>query len=633
MSLYNEYRPKTLDAMVGNEEIIKSVREHFMQEDKKRISHCHVLYGPAGTGKTSLARIIATELLGANPKFGIHEINTADNRGIDTARGIIEQMRGFPLMGKATAFVIDECFPGDTEVLTDQGFKAFQDLNKTEKIAQYNDDGTVEFVEPIRLIKKKHSGDMYSWNPFKNRTICMTPNHMQPLVCGKNNEIQKTFIKDTVFCQTRKLIVSGSGAGSKDVLTAMDRMAILSQADGCITWMGVESNRWIISFKKERKIKRFLKIAKEAEKEGYPIKLNEVKATNRPGCKRYTYNLPKDITKDLQTHFDLNVSAKYANEFINELVEWDGYKYENKKYLYYSSTNKGNVDFCSAMAFLCGYRSNISENVDNRSEKFNNTYRLTIIKQQLHTTQLARKTKSTYKYSGDVYCVEVPSHMIIVRASGQFPFVTGNCQMMTTEAKSAFLKPTEEPPDHVFFFFCTTNLNLFLKGDSGKALSTRCTQWKLESLNARQMGKLVLRTAEAESFNVDDKVLSAIVDVADGSPRSALVELEKVMAAPGDIPAQLKILEKGGEEDPDTMAFCRAVCNSRPNWKEISELLRNMKGKVDAEQLRRGVLGYCTSIMLKNSNDHVAHVMEEFAVDTFATGFPGIVLAAYRCTK
>lgn len=315
MSLYNEYRPKTLDAMVGNEEIIKSVREHFMQEDKKRISHCHVLYGPAGTGKTSLARIIATELLGANPKFGIHEINTADNRGIDTARSIIEQMRGFPLMGKATAFVIDEC------------------------------------------------------------------------------------------------------------------------------------------------------------------------------------------------------------------------------------------------------------------------------------------------------------------------------QMMTTEAKSAFLKPTEEPPDHVFFFFCTTNLNLFLKGDSGKALSTRCTQWKLESLNARQMGKLILRTAEAENFNVDDKVLSAIVDVADGSPRSALVELEKVMAAPDDIPAQLKILEKGGEEDPDTMAFCRAVCNSRPNWKEISELLRNMKGKVDAEQLRRGVLGYCTSIMLKNSNDHVAHVMEEFAVDTFATGFPGIVLAAYRCTK
>lgn len=633
MSLYQKYRPQTLSEMVGNEEVIKSIREHFSQEDPSRISHCHIFYGGSGVGKTTIARAIATEILGADLQFSVHEINTADNRGIDTARGIIDQMRGFPLKGKSTIFVIDECFPGDTEILTDQGFKAFQDLDKTEKIAQYNNDGTVEFVEPIRHIQKKHSGDMYSWNPFKNRTICMTPNHVQPLVCGKNNEIQESYIKDTVFCQTRKLIVSGSGAGSKDVLTALDRMAILSQADGAINWMGVESNRWIISFKKERKIKRFLKIAKEAEKEGYPIKLNEVKATNRPGYKRYTYSLPKDITKDLRTHFDLNVSAKYANDFINELVEWDGYKYENKKYLYYSSTNKGNVDFCSAMAFLCGYRSNIAESVDNRSDKFNNTYRLTIIKQQLHTTQLARKTKSTYKYSGDVYCVEVPSHKIIVRASGQFPFVTGNCHGMTPDAKRAFLKPTEDMPEHVYFFFCTTNLAQFIKGDEGKALNTRSTQWKLESLNARQMGKLVLRTAEAENFNVDDKVLSAIVDVADGSPRAALVALEKVMGIPDDIPAQLKILEKGGEEDPDTKAFCCAVCDSHPNWKKISELLRDMKGKVDAEQLRRGVLGYCTSIMLKNSNDHVAHVMEEFAVDTFATGFPGIVLAAYRCTK
>lgn len=315
MSLYNEYRPKTLDAMVGNEETIKSIREHFTQTDPKRISHCHLIYGPAGGGKTSISRIIATELLNANPTFGIQEINTADNRGIDTARDIIDKMRGLPLKGKVTAIIIDEC------------------------------------------------------------------------------------------------------------------------------------------------------------------------------------------------------------------------------------------------------------------------------------------------------------------------------HQMTTEAKSAFLKPTEEPPSHVYFFFCTTNLTQFLKGDAGKALGTRCTQWKMESLNARQLGKLILRTAEAENFNVDDKVLSAIVDVADGSPRAALVALEKVMGIPNDIPSQLKILEKGGEEDPDTMAFCRAVCNSRPNWKEISELLRNMKGKVDAEQLRRGVLGYCTSIMLKNANDHVSHVMEEFAVDTFATGFPGIVLAAYRCTK
>jgi hypothetical protein len=209
-------------------------------------------------------------------------------------------------------------------------------------------------------------------------------------------------------------------------------------------------------------------------------------------------------------------------------------------------------------------------------------------------------------------------------------FLIDESHGMTADAKRAFLKPTEDTPKHVYFFFCTTNLTQFLKGDEGKAIATRSTQWKMEPLNARQLGKLVLRTAEAEKFDVDDKVLSAIVEVADGSPRAALVALEKVMGNPGNVEAQLKSLEGGMEEDPDTLAFCRAVCASRPNWKEIAPILKDMKGKVDAETVRRGVLGYCTSIMLKNGSDRISRVMEEFAVNTYDTGFPGLVLAAYR---
>ena len=50
MSLYNKYRPQTLDEMVGNEATIKAIREHFTQSDPSRISHCHLLSGPAGCG-------------------------------------------------------------------------------------------------------------------------------------------------------------------------------------------------------------------------------------------------------------------------------------------------------------------------------------------------------------------------------------------------------------------------------------------------------------------------------------------------------------------------------------------------------------------------------------------------------
>lgn len=212
-------------------------------------------------------------------------------------------------------------------------------------------------------------------------------------------------------------------------------------------------------------------------------------------------------------------------------------------------------------------------------------------------------------------------------------YIIDEAHGMTADAKRAFLKPTEDMPAHVYFFFCTTNLQQLLKGDEGKALATRSTQWKLEPLNARQLGKLVLRTAEAEKFEVDDKVLTAIIESADGSPRAALVALEKVMASPNDVEAQLKTLEGGLEDDPNTLDLCRALCDSKPSWNEINKSLRELKGNVDAETIRRAVLGYCSAILLKKSSDRICRVMEEFAINTYDTGFPGIVLAAYRSLK
>lgn len=102
MELYRKYRPNSLDEMVGNESTIKSLKKEM-----ENGSHTFLMTGPAGCGKTTLARIMAKEV-GAGP-LSIHEINSAENRGIDTAREVMEQMRFNPSDGEAIVWIFDEC--------------------------------------------------------------------------------------------------------------------------------------------------------------------------------------------------------------------------------------------------------------------------------------------------------------------------------------------------------------------------------------------------------------------------------------------------------------------------------------------------------------------------------------------
>lgn len=102
MELYNKYRPQTFEEIRGNDLAVKSIKSEL---DKG--SHVFLLTGSGGTGKTTLARA-AAKYLGAN-ELSIREINSSENRGIDTIREIMEEIRYAPLDGGKLVYILDEC--------------------------------------------------------------------------------------------------------------------------------------------------------------------------------------------------------------------------------------------------------------------------------------------------------------------------------------------------------------------------------------------------------------------------------------------------------------------------------------------------------------------------------------------
>ena len=102
--LYQKSRPQKLSEIVGNEFAVRGLASTLRSLDHP---HVFLLIGPSGTGKTTLARIVASEV-GATDT-NIVEINAANTRGIDTVRELELQSRYSPFNSSTRVIIMDEC--------------------------------------------------------------------------------------------------------------------------------------------------------------------------------------------------------------------------------------------------------------------------------------------------------------------------------------------------------------------------------------------------------------------------------------------------------------------------------------------------------------------------------------------
>ncbi len=103
IALYRKYRPENFDEVIGQDHIVKAISGSIKTG---KVAHAYLLCGPRGTGKTTIARIIASEL--GTSQNDIYELDAASNRGIDDVRSIRESVGTMPFDSKYKIYILDE---------------------------------------------------------------------------------------------------------------------------------------------------------------------------------------------------------------------------------------------------------------------------------------------------------------------------------------------------------------------------------------------------------------------------------------------------------------------------------------------------------------------------------------------
>jgi len=180
--------------------------------------------------------------------------------------------------------------------------------------------------------------------------------------------------------------------------------------------------------------------------------------------------------------------------------------------------------------------------------------------------------------------------------------IVDECHRLSKQAWESLLKDIEEPPEGVYWFFCTTEGAKILK-----SIRTRCITYALKEVPWRKLLTLLSRIAEAEGIEVSEDILDICAEEAGGSPRQGVVNLSAVAHCKTVAEAQAALNRAPGSKQAIDLA---RLISKEWSIGEAAAMLREMKDE-SPEGVRTTVFHYYLTAALSGNLKYLI-ILDEF---------------------
>ncbi len=187
--------------------------------------------------------------------------------------------------------------------------------------------------------------------------------------------------------------------------------------------------------------------------------------------------------------------------------------------------------------------------------------------------------------------------------------IVDECARLSKSAWDSILKAVEEPPPHVYWFFCTTEI-----GKVPKTIRTRCVSFTLKPVPDDNIREILCDVADKEDFSVSDTVIDMIVRESHGSPRQALVYLA-VCSDVKDRSEAAKLMQSAIDSEP-VIELCRFLVKPG-SWLKAMKIVERLEDE-SPESVRIIVCNYMTKVAMNAKNNDAAcatlNILDAFSI-------------------